>query len=127
MKNTNPGWLKEDNLDILFVDYSRVENTSTLLQLVKTEILQCSGDTVYTLQNFGKETYDNVFRENMYWTLTEILKAKKLVCACVGLPNDSLSYALGIEETIKDNKGFVEIFDTEAAALKWLLSFGEIK
>ena len=115
-------WWEHEGMKILRADYSLVKDPLQLLHAIMQEQYTAEGTCCYSLIDFGYRTFPENFIREYEELAADLVLHKKLVAAYLGLLPEYYPVAARIVARI-DNKATTAFFESEPAAIKWLLSF----
>ena len=113
---------EHEGFTVLRADYSLVKDPLQLLHAIMQEQYSAEGDCCYSLIDFGYRTFTENFIQEYHDLAVDLASKKKLYAAYLGLPQDHYEDAKRILASV-DGKATVAFFESEPAAIKWLLSF----
>lgn len=111
-----------EGITILRADYGLVKDPSQLLHAIMQEQYSAEGECCYSLIDFGYRTFSENFVQEYYELVTDLTTKKRIYAAYLGLPMEHYEDAKRILASI-DGKATIAFFESEPAAIKWLLSF----
>ena len=121
-------WLDIDGFKILRVDYGAAQDPLQLMHATKQEQYKFEGPCVYSLTNFGGRIFSSSFVQEYERTSRDLLSEKKIVAAYINLAHGLFDDAKRIISSIvvaRKTATIIEFFETEPAAIEWLMSFKE--
>ena len=115
-------WLDVSGFRILRADYGVAKDSVQLMHAVKQE-QYLSGPCVYSLTDFGMKSFSEAFVKEYGKTSRDLVAQKKIVAAYIHLIPELFDAAKEIIYSLRGETAKVEFFQTEPAALDWLMSF----
>ncbi len=116
-------WLDLAGFRILRADYGVAKDPIQLMHATKQEQYLTKEYWVYCLVDFALKPFSESFVDEYRETSRNLLSEKKIVAAYIGLIPELFEAAKGIIERLDPARAQVEFFETEPAALAWLISF----
>jgi hypothetical protein len=117
-------WLDLDGMRVLRADYGVAKDPIQLMHAIKKEQYLAEGDCIYSLTDFGQRVFSEVFIKEYGVTSRDLVSAKRIVAAYTGLTPELFHAAKEIiSSLVKEKNATIEFFETEPAAIEWLLSF----
>lgn len=111
-------------LKILRIDYGQVVDPVAMLHEIMKEHSSSESDIAYSFVDFAYRKFPQGFIDTYKVLAARISENKKaLVCAYIGLHPDHYEAAKEVAKELHLEKVYVEFFESEAAAMEWLLSF----
>jgi len=111
---------------ILRVDYGQnTEDPAQLLRAVIAEHYKTEEETCYSLIDFAYKDFPRSFVDEYKVLAAEISGKKVIISAYLGLLPELYSAAAEVlaEVKCKEKEAWIAFFESEAAAIEWLLSF----
>jgi hypothetical protein len=116
-------WLERDNRKILCADYSSTNGPIQLLHAFRVEQHRFEDSCVYSLVNLNFINFSESFIKEYIDTAQDVLQYKKSVSAYIKISDKTKETVDRVFGAIPKDRVRVEFFETEPAALGWLLSF----
>lgn len=116
-------WLDLDGLKVLRADYGASVDPIQLMHAVKQEQYKFEGPCVFNLTDFGGRLFTEAFVREYERTSQDLISEKKVVAAYMNLAPELFDDAKRIIAILAGKSAIVEFFETEPAAMDWLLSF----
>ena len=108
---------------ILRVDYALIDDLITAGRATLDLQENMEGPVIYALIDFANRPLSQEYVEMYKQRAVEIAKKKVIVAAYLGLATSGYDAARKVLNTLPPKSTYVEFFETEVAAIGWLLSF----
>ena len=116
-------WLDLDGMRVLRADYGAATDPIQLMHAVKQEQYKYEGSCIFSLTDFGGKVFTEAFIQEYARTSRDLVEERKIIAAYTNLAPELFEDAKRILAYLAGENVVVEFFETEPAAIEWLLSF----